>query len=405
MYRIIFLLIISGMSAWGDTFVFVDLSEGMQRAQYNELGKLTYFDAKQEETIYENGEKVYLYGFKGKDHLKQNLIYSEKKIGEKRFKKNEYKFIKFFSKLKNGLKKPVQGKLYGYVVFLVDTSGSMVGKEHNYLREVKKAMKYLVKKKAKKTKVSIVTFDGKASMQETKRSKVLVKNATDKRKLLHIIENIKVSRYDTFLGSGLKKAAEILPFESKKPRTVMVFTDGAKINDAKTAKQLVEEFKDDKVSVKVVAVGGADVGMLQSFSTSGYVYNATSSDLKSIIKDVSTSSDELVLQLDNFFESKNLSADDRVIIYATMMNVDPVSDFYLVPNLASKDFYREFMKQNKQRGIHLAFHGAKVYVRIIGKRDMTKLKQLKIFWKTYLRDSGAEIKYLQNAELTQDDLK
>ena len=404
MVKMLVFLLFTTLFAWGDTFVFVDLSKGMSKAEYNELGQLTLFKSRQKKTIYQNHEKVYFYAFKGNTKLKTRAIYSEKKIGEARYKANKKKFLIFFKKLKRGVKAPKKGKLYGNVYFLVDTSGSMVTKKQNHLREVKKAMQHLVKNKAKKTKVSIVIFDGKSRMSPERRSKILAENVTDKAQLLSIIQSIKVSRNDTFLGSGLKKVEDILPLDTKGKNTVMIFTDGAKINDEKVAKAEIEKLKNAKVDVKVVAVGGADVAMLKRFSTSGYVYNATSTDLQTIIKDIGTSSDEIVLNLDNFFDGLAIKKGDRVILYSGMKNVDNISDFELVPNLASKDFYREFKHQNEQRGIDLDLHGADVYVRVLGDESLTKVKQLKTFWSYFFADANARIKYFKNEALTKDEL-
>jgi len=405
MFKVLFLLLLGTLLAGGDTFVFVDLSQGMSKSEYNELGKLTYFDPSQNKTIYRNGENVYFYAFKGNIRLKTRTRYSEKKIGEEKYLYNEKKFRIFFAKIKKGVRAPKKGKLYGDVIFLVDTSGSMVNKKHNYLSEVKEAMIHLINNKAKRTKVSIITFDGKRDMSAAKRSRVLAENLTNKSKLISITKAIKVSKNDTFLGSGLKKAEQILPFDSKSKKTIMVFTDGAKINDAKVAKDEIENFKKDKVDVKVVAVGGADVSMLKKFSTSGYVYNATSTDLRNIIKDMSTSSDEIVLNLDNFFDGKKIGRGDRIIIYSTMKNIDNISDFDLVPNLASKDFYHEFKRQNIQRGIKLELPTVKVYVRVLGDEDLSKVKKLKTFWNYFFRDAGAKVEYFKNESLTKDDLE
>ncbi|MEN4045386.1 vWA domain-containing protein [Sulfurimonas sp. NWX367] len=403
MYKILFLLFLTTSIVWGDTFVFVDLSAGMNRSQYNELGRLTYFNKSQKKTIYKNREKVYFYAFKGNIKLKTRARYSEQKIGEQKYKENNKKFMRFFIKIKKGVKPPKKGKLYGDVIFLVDISGSMVNKKHNYLREVKTAMEHLIKNKAKNTKVSIITFDGKKNMPAQKRSKILADNLKNKERLLSITENIKVSRNDTFLGSGLKKAMEVLPLQNRGKRTIMIFTDGAKINDEKVAKAEIKNLEKDKVDVKVVAVGGADVAMLKKFSTSGYVYNATSTDLTSIIKDMSTSSDEIVLNLDNFFDGLDIKKNDKIIIYSTMKNIDNISDFDLVPNLASKDFYQEFKRQNKERGINLHLNGAKVYVRVLGDEDLSKIKKLKTFWNYFFRDSGAQLIYFKNEALTKDE--
>ena len=405
MHRVIFLLLMGTLLAWGDTFVFVDLSQGMSKSEYNELGKLTYFNKAQNKTIYNNGDRVYFYAFKGNIKLKTRARYSEIKIGEERYKANRKKFIRFFTKIKKGVRAPKKGKLYGDVIFLVDTSGSMVSRKHNYLNEVKVAMLHLIKHKAKRTKVSIITFDGKRSMSANRRSRVLADNLTNKSELLSIVKAIKVSKNDTYLGSGLKKAEQLLPFESKSKKTIMVFTDGAKINDAKVAKDEIEKFKKEKIDVKVVAVGGADVTMLQQYSTSGYVYNATSTDLKTIIKDMSTSSDEIVLNLDNFLDGLNLKKGDRILIYSTMKNIDTISDFDLVPNLASKTFYEEFKHQNKKRGVGLQLNGATVYVRVLGEEDLSKLKQLKTFWSYFFKDSGAKVNYFKNESLTKDDFE
>jgi len=402
--RKLLLLFLTVSLLLGDTYVFVDLSKGMSLKSYNELGKLTMI--KSGKTIYKNREKVYLFAFKGTSVMKaEPFIYYEKRVAEAKYKKGRKKHLSFFKKLKKAIKPPRKKQINANVVFVVDTSGSMVSKHNNYLREVKDAMKTLIKHKSKKAKISIVTFDGKANMPTSKRSHIVADNLKSKRELLDAIESIKVSRYDTFLGSGLDKAASLLPKRSKKKSVIMIFTDGNKINDYKDAKEKVESLKQKGIEVKVVAIGGADVSMLKNFSTSGYVYNATTNDLQGIVEAISITSDEIILRLNTFLNTKKLSKDDKIIIYSSMQNVDSISDFTLIPNLGDKNFYKEFEQQNRQRGIDFDFNKAKVYVRIVGNPGAEETQKLSIFWKRFFKEHHADLRYFEDAKLTKSEIE
>ena len=171
------------------------------------------------------------------------------------------------------------------------------------------------------------------------------------------------------------------------------------------AKAELEKLKKEDIEVKVVAVGGADVEMLKAFSTSNYVYNATSTDLQGIIKDVSTNSDELIVKLNNYLEYEQLSEEDNVIIYSTFMNIDSVSDFSLIPNLSSNDFYEEFKLQNEKRGVKINFSGASVYCTVIGGAGSKELSNLKGFWKRFIKDNEGNLKYFNTTALDLEDIK
>lgn len=393
------------VTAGGDTSVFVDLSKGMSKGNFNELVKLTFPQKHQEKSLYLKGEKVHLYAFKGTHTLKKDFVYYPSNIDEQRYREAKKQFIKFFSKVKKSKKRPKKERINANVVFVVDTSGSMVNSRHDYLSSVKEAMKELVQNKAKKAQVSIVTFDGKSSIPKAKRSKIVIANETNTKRLLQAIEHIKVSRYDTFLGSGLQKAQTLLPKKSKRKNIVLIFTDGAEVNDYDLAFQKVQKLKKNGIAVKVVAVGGADVAMLQKFSSSGYVYNATKADLQSIIKDVSMNTDEIVLRLDDFLSMAALKKGDRFIIYSSMENIDNLSDFSLIPNVSSKAFYEEFSKQNQERGIEINFARSRVYIRVIGDAEPSQTKKLKSFWQRFMAEHNADLRYFSNSELQQSEVK
>ncbi len=388
-----------------DVSIFVDLSKGMSNDEFKELIKLTFPKKHSQDTIYKKGEKVHLYAFKGTHSLKKDFTYYPSDVDEKRYKKAKKQYMRFFSKVKKSKKPPKKKRISANVVFVVDTSGSMVNKHHNYLSAVKKAMKELVRNKSKKAKVSIVTFDGKKKMRKERRSKIIVENETDKKKLFAAIDSIQVSRYDTFLGSGLQKASNLLPRKSKRKNVVMIFTDGAEVNDYDTALQEVESLKKNGVSVKVVAVGGADVEMLKNFSSSKYVFNATKADLQTIIKDVSLNTDEIVLRLDDFLSMSPLKNGDRFVLYSTMENVDNISDFSLVPNVSSKIFYDEFEKQNEERDIVVDFNGARVFVRVTGDASPAEIKRLKTFWTRYFKAHNAKLRYFSASELQKSEVR
>ena len=398
-------LFVFAVSAAADTFLLLDLSKGMRSSEYKEAGRLTYVYLKQDKSIYNINEHVYTFAFKQSILFSgRPFVYYPKNKNEGYYKKAQRKHLSFFKKIRRGIKSPRKDRINANVVFVVDTSGSMVSKKRDYLSDVKFAMQKLVRNKSPKARVSIVTFDGKKFMKNSARSKIIADNITSKEELLKKIASIKVSRYDTYLGSGLQKAFTLLPRNSKRKSVVMIFTDGNEINDFQEAKREFKKFKRNNIDVKVVAVGGANVSMLKEFSTSGYVFNATSNDLQDIIKQVSTNSDEIFLAFDNFFGIHQPKKGDRIIIYSSMQNIDAVSDFTLVPNVASKAFYEELKKQNKARGINIRLDGVDVYVRVIGEQRFEDVKKLKLFWGRFFKDTGANLKFFADTTLQKEDL-
>lgn len=382
-----------------DSFIVVDIAQGMKKHEYKELGKLAYPDKKVSSSIYENGEKVYLYAFNGTQSLSNEFEYSEKNENETQWKKGKNSYLSFFKKVrKEGVKK--NKYVNANIIFVVDTSGSM--KHDGVMEQVKDTMRYLVKAKSKKSRIAVVSFDGKQGMKDSKKARIVQNFTSSKSDLIHSIDSIHYSKYDTFMGEGLERAKSLL--SNAKPNTlVLLFTDGKAIDDKNKALNIVKQFKRDKVKLKVVAVGGADVDMLKQFSTTGYVFNATSSDLKEMSYAISLGSDEIFLRLNNFFEnSPALKPNDNLIMYSSMMNVDNENDFYVVPNLASKAFYKEVQGINKLRGVKLNLQGVKVYIRLLGKMSASDVNTLKQFWKRYFQDSGAKLMFFANSSLHQN---
>ena len=401
---IVFFLLFS-FGANADTFLIMDLSQGLTRSEYNEAANLTLVKAKANEAIYHEKEYIYPFAFKqSKMFNGEPFIYYPKNVFENGYKKARRRHVSFFKTIQKGIRAPKKERINANVVFVVDRSGSMVSKRNNYLRDVKDAMRKLIKNKSSKARVSIVTFDGKKRMPTEKRSKIVADNLTSKAKLYEVIDHIKVSKNDTYLGSALEKVERLLPRRSKRKSVVMIFTDGNKINDYNKAKKEVASLKSKKIDVKVVAVGGADVAMLQTFSSSGYVFNATSHDLQDVIKEISTNSDEIFLSMDTFFATREPKKGDRIIIYSSMQNIDASSDFTLVPNVASKAFYQEIELQNKKRGIDFMLSGVDVYVRVTGEQSLEDVKKLKIFWKRFFKGRGANVKFFANMRLQKSNL-
>jgi len=398
-----FILFSIVVASYANTYVVIDIAQGITKKEYNEVGQLTNPDRKSERDIYSHEENVYLYSFNEKNALSKEFTYQQRNKNENGYKSAKKEFNNFFSQVKkHGVKK--RKSVSSNIIFLVDTSGSM--KKNNVMQDVKSTIKYLINAKSKKSQVAIVTFDGKKNMQEAKRAKILSGFESSKSKLLATVDTIKPSKYDTFLGSGLQRVSSLLSSVDSKNTLVLLFTDGKAVDDYDKALKSIEKFKSEGIKLKVVAVGGADVDMLKSFSTSGYVFNATSSDLKGMAYGMSVGNDELFLRLNNFLENNPaLTSDDRVIIYSSMMNVDAQSDFFIVPNLASQSFYDEMKKINKNRNVDLKFNGAKVYVRLLGKMSASEVNNLKIFYKRFFKDSGADLKFFANSQLSQVKLK
>ena len=121
---------------------------------------------------------------------------------------------------------------------------------------------------------------------------------------------------------------------------------------------------------------------------------------------MSVGSDEIFLRVNNFLEnSPKMTQKDRLVIYSTMMNVDTQSDFFIVPNIASKNFYNEIKQINKNRNVNLKLGGAKVYVRLIGKMSATQINNLKIFYKRYFEDANGDLKFFSNGSLSKSKLQ
>lgn len=401
MFKVLLLLVVGYVGLMADTFVVVDIAQGISKKEFNEVGKLTYPDRKR--NIYKDHENVNLYSFNATNALSKEFTYRERNKNEGEYKRGKKEFTKFFVKVKKyGVKKHY--KVSSNIIFLVDTSGSM--KKNNVMQDVKSTIKYLIKNKSKKSQVAIVTFDGKKNMKESKRAHILTGFERSTGKLLKAADSITPSHYDTFLGSGLSRVEELLGQVDRKKTLVLLFTDGKAVDDNKKALKIIERFKNNGVKLKVVAVGGADADMLKSFSTSGYVFNATSQDLKSMTYGMSISGDEIFLRLNNFLEnSKPLTKNDRLIIYSTMMNVDDQSDFFIVPNIASTAFYKEMKKINNARKVNIKLNGAKVYIRLLGKLDATKMNNLKIFYKRFFKDAGGDVRFFANSELSKNKLQ
>ena len=385
-----------------DTYVVVDISQGISKAVYNELGLLTFPEMKSEENIYREGEKVHLYAFSETRALAKSFVYHDRNRHEAAYKKGKKVFLSFFSQVrKHGVKKRKQ--LGMNVIFVIDTSGSM--KQNGVMDEVKQTVAYLIRAKSKKAKIAIVTFDGKKGMKPAKRARVVADFTRDKRKLLAAVDAIEPSRYDTFLGEGLDRAQALLDRIGTRRTVVMLFTDGKAVDDAEKAHRIVERFKREGVRLKVVAVGGADAQMLQSFSTTGYVFNATSEDLRAMRYAMQVGSDPLFLRLNDFLDNAPpIKAGDRLIVYSRMMNVDAQSDFYIVPNTASERFYEEMKRTNEKRGSTITLNGAAVYVRVLGRIDASRLNDLKLFYRRYFGDAGGSLRYFSTAPLSKERL-
>jgi uncharacterized protein YegL len=386
-----------------NTFIVVDIAQGIEKKEYKEVGRLTIPNRKTSKDIYTHKEKVFLYSFNATNAISQEFVYLQRDKDEDGFKEGVGTFKKFFAKIKKyGIKKK---KVVGSnIIFLIDTSGSM--KKNGVLEDVKNTMKYFINAKSTKAKIAIVTFDGKRHMKESKRAKVLTGFEKSKVKLLRIIDNIEASKNDTFLGSGLSRVQSLLSQVNNKKTMILLFTDGRAVDDKSKALSIIQNFKNNNVKLKVVAVGGADVDMLKSFSTTGHVYDATSTDLKTLFVSMGVGSDEIFLRLNNFFEnSPKLTKNDKIIIYSSMMNVDSANDFFIVPNISSKRFYKEAEEINDNRSVHLQLNGAKVYIRLLGKMNATQVNNLKIFYKHYFRDAGGEVIFFANSSLSKVKLK
>jgi len=402
MFKHIASLIIT-LSLSANTYIMVDIAQGITKKEWKELGGLAYPDKKDKQNIYTDKEKIFLYSFNEYNVLAKDLTYRNRNKKESQWRDTHKKYNSFFSQLKKyGVKK--RNYITSNIIFVVDTSGSM--KKNNVIQEVKSTIEYLIDSKSKKAKVAIVTFDGKKGMKESQKARVVSSFTKSKAKLLSVVDEIKPSRYDTFLGAGLSKVKHLLAQSGAKKTLILLFTDGKAVDDKEKALKIISEFKTNGIKLKVVAVGGADVEMLKSFTTTGYVFNATSNDLKSMTHGISVANDEIFLRQDSFLENTPpLTNKDRLIIYSSMMNVDAQSDFYIVPNISSTTFAKEMQTINNKRGLNPKFNDAKIYVRITGKKNGSEVNKLKIFWKNYFKEHGGNIHFFANAPLSKSKLQ
>jgi uncharacterized protein YegL len=399
----VFLTLLASLVLYaGNDYIVVDLSRGISKKEFNELGRLTQPKKKAEDSIYKNGDNSYLLAFNSTSVINREFKYSEIYKNESNWKDAFIAHRKFFKSIKPAIK--IKKELIrANIIFLVDTSGSMI--KNDLIGDVKDTMHYLIDAKSKRAQVSIVTFDGKKGMSDDKKSKTLLKYEEDKTKLHSIVDKIKASHYDTFLGSGLKKVKRLLSSSPKEKTVVMIFTDGKEIDDYKLALTMINKFKVQNINVKVVAVGGADVDMLRKFSSSGFVYNATAGDLRGIVKDISINNDDIFLRVNSFMQnSPKPTKKDKFIFYSSMINVDNSSDFNIVPNIASKEFYDEVMKHNKANSLDFNFNGARVFVRLTGKMSAEYVNKLRIFWSRFFKDHGAKLEFFGNTNLSKNKL-
>jgi len=399
MYKILLLALLAMSLEAKNIYIVTDVSNGITRPIYNELGNLTQPSKNVENDLYHKGDNVVLTAFRANGSVSKEFTYYPRNKKESAWKKSRKEHASFFNALKKaGVKK--RAPIRSNIIFLVDTSGSM--KQGDVIGEVQNTMTYLINAKSKKSKVAIVTFDGKQNMKPSNRSRVTQNFTVNKSELLDSVSTLKVSRYDTFLGSGLQKVQRLLGEVNSKNTLVLIFTDGKEINDHKEALKLTKRFKQQKINMKVVAVGGADIEMLKKFSTTGYIFNATSNDLKDMMQGISLNNDPLFLQLNSILENnKPLKPGDTLILYSSMMNVDSSSDFYIIPNLGSSIFYNELKKINQDRGVVMSLEGVNVYVRVTGEMDAEKVNQLKLFYKRFFKDQGANLRFFTNSNLTK----
>jgi len=389
--KLLGIFLLFNITVFARTYIFVDLSKGMTQNEFQEIKTLSAIN--KINTLYKNKEKVYLYAlFQHRPYRARPFIYFQDTINEEKYTKAKNIHENFFKKIEKYTKIPPQKYLDANIIFLVDRSKKM----HNDLEEVKQILRDFVARKTPRAKISIVTFDGTDFMPNKKRSHILMDSVRNKRALLYAIDSIKPSLYNCYLGSGLEKAKMLFQTKSKRPNFVVLFSNAQKIDDYPYAKKVVQSFKNSSREIKVVPLSDANLSLLQEFSTSGLLEDKNN---------ISTTDDEIILQLHKFLQKKKLTRNDKLIIYSTMENQDYLSNFSRTKNIDNPNFYTKIKQQNEKNGITFHFHGAKVYVRIVGETKNVNIDQLHTFWRLFFKDAKANLLYFSGQPLTKEKLE
>jgi Mg-chelatase subunit ChlD len=404
MFKLILVVVSLIVTVYAKKIVVVsDTSQGMSKAEAKEVLALT---DPRTSTLYKSKDKYFGYIFTEAGRMKTEGIYVSKSVSKKRNKKFFVEnYAKYFKGIKSGISKKSK-KLYKQrdIVFLIDTSGSM--KKNNLLENLKASLKYLVLNKNDKVRISLVTFDGYKNFPKRKNSRVILNFTSNKNDINTSLKSIKISKYDTYLGDGLNLSLDLLENKNTQNKSIFIITDGDTINDEKFALKQMQRANASNVTVKVVAVGGANVSLLRKFSSNGYVYDATSSDLKEELLLANKNDDTLIenfVTLSNRVFTNNTSSNDMMIIYSTMNQVSNLVDFYLVPNLSDGSFYKEMKKKMKENSMNINFGGLKMYIKLLGNPTAQRENELYIFWKRFIEDHNGTLARLSKDALTLEE--
>jgi Mg-chelatase subunit ChlD len=402
--KAVLIVFVTILSLGAQTLTLIDISRGLSRPVFNEVGRLTQPKPRARDCIYRDGERASFVAFNSLKKAQTSFLYRDAYKKESGYKKANRTFTKFFTSLKRVTARNATDALQGNVIMLVDTSGSM--KKGGVMEEVKRTMRYLAAHKAKRTTVTIVTFDGKAQWPASRQARIVCGPETDPARLETCIDALHASHADTFLGAGLQLVNGAIRADNAPESLVLLFSDGKAVDDTARANAELQKLRDKGVRMKVVAVGGANPEVLRAYSPTGYIYNATSADLQGMVGALSLSADEIFLRLNGILSNlrEPLGETDRILIYSSMVNVDDQSDFNIVPNLASDAFFKEMERINKARGLQFDFGGAELYVRVTGAVRPARLQTLRRYWERFFKTHHGRLRFFDAAALHKEAL-
>ena len=142
------------------------------------------------------------------------------------------------------------------IVMAIDASGSMLAEdiEPNRLDAVKGTISVFLEKISLESKIAILSFSGNAYIEN---------ELGDREEAIKSIENIEISPISgTSIGAALKTAVNILN-EEKKPKLIILMSDGSEnIMSKQALDKIIEDVNKEYIKVDVVGIGRIEGAIL-----------------------------------------------------------------------------------------------------------------------------------------------
>ena len=396
------LILISVISA-KDIVVITDVSQG-----------ITEEEAKNLDSIINTRSKVY----EGNDWFLGNIFTKNEKAYEKYFgqyiSKGDSK--RGWRKFKNEIYNPyidliidsISSKYDNIqimekdIVILLDTSGSM--KKNNLVNSVIDKLNETLKPKGEKVNIAIVTFDGHKTFDKSENSRVVLNFTNDIGEIIRVIDSISFTNLSTVMEDGLELSINLLKKRKAKSKMILLISDGD-VSDEALSLQKKQEAEQYNIAIKPYAIGGANISVLQKLSSTGKTYDLTMKDLgDSILPPKPLHFNGLFYNFSKLTDSvfkKTKSKDGILIIYSTMVNHSDFYEFNMVPNLTDDLFFNELIVKLKEEHLdNIDFNGLKIYVRLLGNPSQQAEKNIKFFWKKFIKKYNGEVVRIGSDDLT-----